>query len=198
MSCGNIAPFAPCYVQNEFFLFNMWPGDTGIFYAGPEKTGLAVWILSLGILLYRIFYAFFHAGLFLRPRARIVYDDILDIVEELQRRLLEIRAPRLLRKVLDISVVSATTAVFQEWFEGTLQFLSKGKSWLYIQLFLGSGALLMQLISAIQVLILSAKIIATQMGFGQIVAVGIWVPVFLEYAYLEIGKLIFTSKIRGV
>ena len=66
--------------------------------------------------------------------------------------------------------------------------LEKRRSWLYIQLFLGTAALVMQLVSSAQVLLLSANIIATQMTFGQIVAVGIWIPVFLEYGYLEMGK----------
>ena len=46
----------------------------------------------------------------------------------------------------------------------------------------------MQLTSIIEVLVFSSNLINTQMTFGQIVAVGIWIPVMLEYAYLEISK----------
>jgi hypothetical protein len=66
--------------------------------------------------------------------------------------------------------------------------LGKERSWDYGLLGLGTTALVIQLVTVAEVLRYSSNIIATQMSFGQIVAVGIWVPVLLEYGYLEISK----------
>lgn len=188
MSCGDIAPFAPCYLQNEFFLFDMWPGNTGVFYTGPERTGLAVWIISLGILLFRIGYALAKSGWSLKPRAKANWDQMVQDWKEMKSRVSRMRVPKPMQRALAFWRKLPTTVALKEAFRKLFTMLEKRRSWLYIQLFLGTAALVMQLVSSAQVLLLSANIIATQMTFGQIVAVGIWIPVFLEYGYLEMGK----------
>ncbi|PVH78665.1 hypothetical protein DL98DRAFT_240983 [Cadophora sp. DSE1049] len=79
------------------------------------------------------------------------------------------------------------TSVISEWRQETSVFMGKRRTWVYVQIALGTMALIMQLVSVIQVLQFSSNIISTEMSFGQIVAVGIWVPVLLEYGYLEIS-----------
>jgi hypothetical protein len=42
LSCGNVQPFAPCYLMNEFYQHGLWPVIGGVSYKLPEKTGLVV------------------------------------------------------------------------------------------------------------------------------------------------------------
>jgi hypothetical protein len=198
MSCGNISPFAPCYIQNQFFLFDLWPGNTGVFYNGPQRTGLAVWIISLAILSYRIYYAFATSGWFLQPQAKVFYDqmkqDIKRVKLEISKFIDSVRIPKPIQRFLVFWNRLPKTIALKAELKKLKAVLEKRSSWLYIQLFFGTVALLMQFGSMIQVLILSADMIAMQMSFGQIVAVGIWVPVLLEYGYLEIGKCPWNSQ----
>jgi hypothetical protein len=60
--------------------------------------------------------------------------------------------------------------------------------WDYFQLVLGAAALLLQFTSIIRVLAYSTNIINTQMSFREIVALGIWISLILEFAYFEISE----------
>ncbi|KAG4440238.1 hypothetical protein IFR05_004257 [Cadophora sp. M221] len=163
MSCNNVAPFAPCYLRNQFFLFSQWTGDSGIFYAQPQRIGLVVWIITLLIFAYRIVFTFCTSGYVPQPPLQRIINELSTFWTATLHRL---------------------TAL--SYIQRRLTIMSKRRTWVYIQIVLGTTALIMQLVSVVQVLQFSSNIISTQMSFGQIVAVGIWVPVLLEYGYLEI------------
>jgi hypothetical protein len=95
-----------------------------------------------------------------------------------------------LRKLSEIWKKNKVVQESRKWFTKLAAFikLKEKRFWNYLQLVLGTAALLIQLTSIIEVLVFSSNLINTQMTFGQIVAVGIWIPVMLEYAYLEISK----------
>ncbi|KAH7321728.1 hypothetical protein BKA65DRAFT_87576 [Rhexocercosporidium sp. MPI-PUGE-AT-0058] len=183
MSCNNIAPFAPCYLRNQFFLFSLWTGDSGIFYAQPQRIGLAVWIVTLLILVYRIVSTFCTSGYVPRSNLQRVIDELAVFGRSVLRKLADLTY---VQRLLVFSKALPSASTFREWHQKTTTFMGKRRTWVYIQIALGTMALIMQLVSVIQVLQFSSNIISTQMSFGQIVAVGIWVPVLLEYGYLEI------------
>lgn len=194
MSCGNLAPYAPCYVQNEFFLAELWPAIGGVFYRLPEKTGLAVWITSLIMLLYQ------------------TVSKLLDIRRNRQRVERHLRDCRdLLEAICDIAITKIKTYKLGKQLSlrttqlsnqlrvpfilaSTLKTIRQESLWDHVQIGLGTIALVVQLVTVIEVLVRSSNIISTQMTFGQIVAVGIWIPVLLEYGYLEICKHSSISK----
>lgn len=183
-SCGNVAPLAPCHLRNDFYARGLWPDNTDQVFTPSATNGRAVWVMSLGILTYRLSIKICntkHAQAIrsLHARAlryhRIVLAKLLSS-EHLQRALLisdqlPTAAPKLVKLYVKV-----------------LHLLSKRQSWDYIMLLLGVVALLIQLASVIHVLVESFNLVTTRMTFGQIVAVGIWIPVLLEYAYLEFSK----------
>ena len=182
ISCKNIAPFAPCYLQNQFFLFSLWNGENGIFYAQPQKIGLAVWIVTLVILIYRILFTFCTSGHVPRPCLQHV---LVRVSHCWNTTLYSLKSLPYMRRILERYRSLPTSAATRELRQKILMYMGKRRTWVYVQIALGALALIMQLVSVIQVLQFSSNIISTEMGFGQIVAVGIWIPVLLEYAYLE-------------
>ncbi|KAH7393398.1 hypothetical protein BKA64DRAFT_86424 [Cadophora sp. MPI-SDFR-AT-0126] len=182
MSCNNIAPFAPCYLHNQFYLFSLWTGDSGIFYAQPQKIGLGVWIISLLILVHRIMFTFCASGYLPLPAVQRLLAQILSSWKTFTTR---IRALSYIHRLLEFCRAFPLTSIVGEWRQKTSISMRKQRTWVYVQIALGTMALIMQLVSVIQVLQFSSNIISTEMSFGQIVAVGIWVPVLLEYGYLE-------------
>ncbi|KAH9215739.1 hypothetical protein DL95DRAFT_388363 [Leptodontidium sp. 2 PMI_412] len=187
ISCGNIEPFAPCFNRNEFFRYGLWPQITGVYYSLPERSGLAVWIISFLILVYRVVFKIFSVqgnGPWLLKHLRTGRKVFR---KACQRSSTKLKTSRLGNKLsYQVSVVSALHHL-----EGigrqVYALTSQRRFWEYLQLAVGSIALFLQFISVIQVLKYSSNIISTQMSFGQIVAVGIWVPVLLEYVYLEMN-----------
>lgn len=176
MSCGNLAPFAPCFNRNNFFKSGKWDQITGVTYNNklPETFGLAVWIISFLILFYRI------------------VSKVCKTSNNDARLLIHLRS---LRQSLagETPVLSSTKPALLRL--KTLRQKAyilglKQRSWDYLQLAAGSVAVLLQLISVIQVLEFSSDIMPTQMSFGQIVAVAIWVPVLLEYVYLDFSEFL--------
>lgn len=193
MSCGNLAPFAPCFVQNEFFLFGLWPQFLGISYASAAKIGLAVWIMSFLIWFYRVVYVTATSNAFgsLFQEAYRGLSKLYRVLENIWMAIIsKIVHSKHLQK---LSEFWNRNTVVQELgnLHTKLAFfinLKETRFWNYLQLIIGTAALLLQLTSIIKVLVSSTNIINTQMSFGQIVALGIWIPVMLEYAYLEISK----------
>jgi hypothetical protein len=180
MSCGNRAPFAPCFVRNDFFRFGLWPQFLGVSYASAEKTGLAVWIMSFLIWIYRVVYVTAASNAF-SPLFQKFYRGwvITSKIPESKHLQLSLRWRR-----------NSTVQKLGHWcIEITSRINPRGKHfWNYLQLILGTAALLLQFTSIIEVLAFSSNMINTQMSFGQIIALGIWIPVILEYAYLEISE----------
>lgn len=193
ISCGNLAPFAPCYLQNPLFLFGLWPQFLGVSYNSAGKIGLSVWIMSFLIWSYRVVYGLATSKLFkpLFQKADRGLESIFQLTKLCFTAIItEIPDSKHLR---NLSLKWSRNRIVQKvgnWFTKIppVQKLKEKPFWNYLQLVLGTAALLLQLISIIEVLVFSSNIINTQMSFGQIVALGIWIPVMLEYAYLEISK----------
>lgn len=57
-----MTPFAPCFVENEFYYYKLWTQFQGIYYSLPEHIGLFVWIVSFLILLCRVLVKLWHTG----------------------------------------------------------------------------------------------------------------------------------------
>jgi hypothetical protein len=193
MSCGNLAPFAPCFVGNEFFGFGLWPQFLGVSYSSAEKIGLAVWIMSFLIWIYRIVYVTAASDAF-SPLFQKAYRGLKDLCHSIkliwQTTISKIPDSKHIRKLSEIWSKNGVVRTLGIWYIKAASLINPGgkRFWNYLQLVLGTAALLLQFISIIEVLVFSFGIINTQMTFGQIVAVGIWIPVMLEYAYLEISK----------
>ncbi|KAN0103334.1 hypothetical protein V8E51_011647 [Hyaloscypha variabilis] len=168
MSCGNLAPFAPCFV------------------------GLAVWIMTFLIWIYRVLYATATTVAF-SPLFKQAWDGLKKLSHSLKliwrTTIAKIPNSKHLRKLSEIWKKNKVVQESRKWFTKLAAFikLKEKRFWNYLQLVLGTAALLIQLTSIIEVLVFSSNLINTQMTFGQIVAVGIWIPVMLEYAYLEIN-----------
>ncbi|KAE9374786.1 hypothetical protein N431DRAFT_557016 [Stipitochalara longipes BDJ] len=192
MSCGNLAPFAPCFVTNEFFKFGLWPQFLGVSYASAEKIGLAVWIISFLIWVYRVIYVTATSEAF-SPLFQQTYRGLESLNHSIQHfwRTAMSKMPnsKHLRKLSEIWNGNKVIQELENWYTKIASHINLREKyfWSYLQLVLGTAALLLQLTSIIEVLVFSSNLINTQMTFGQIVAVGIWIPVLLEYAYLEIN-----------
>ncbi|CZR60067.1 uncharacterized protein PAC_09962 [Phialocephala subalpina] len=184
LSCGNLAPFAPCYLGNEFFLYGFWTNNSGIFYSETQNTGLTVWILTSGIMLYRLRFAFITGALDLKQPVKTLRSNCLHLYRKISNFM---KSFRYIERAVLFCKSTTIYHISTKACHDLLIFLGKSTSWLYIQILFGTIALSMQFVSVIQVFDLSSNIIATQMSSGQIVAVGIWVPVLLEYGYLEIN-----------
>lgn len=187
-SCGNVQPFAPCYMRNEFFEHDLWPVIGAVYYKLPEKTGLAVWIISLAILFYRTVFKVLSIRqnkLRAMRQIRDIWSKIMVAGGELAH---SIESFRFGRKALSPWRRLRATSGFKKILQNLYGLVRQERSWDYALLGLGTAALILQLATVIVVLKFSSNIIATQMSFGQIVAVGIWVPVLLEYGYLEISE----------
>jgi hypothetical protein len=150
-----------------------------VSYASAEKTGLAVWIMSL-IRIYRVVYVTATSKAF-SPLFQMFYRGWvitfkIPVSKHPQRSLRWRR--------------NSTVQKLGHWcIEITSRINPRGKHfWNYLPLILGTAALLLQFTSIIEVLAFSSDMINTQMSFGQIIALGIWIPVILEYAYLEISE----------
>jgi hypothetical protein len=192
-SCGNVSPFAPCFVRNQFQDYNLWPKFQGVpLYSLTETVGLVVWVICLGIFLYRVTYKICHIRDNRKSISKHLSSFRTDFNNSFNALVLTIRSHKHGgRVVLLCSRLSATLRLPQFFAHGT-KILVMSNTWDYIQLTLGYLSLVAQFITVIIVLVSSNNLTATQMTFGQIVALGIWVPVFLEYAYLEISKYIST------
>jgi len=180
-------------VLNEFYSHGLWPRLDYISYALPDGIGLVVWIISLSMLFYQMLMVCKEASAKSiathNPKFRPPYDPIFYVKDEVVGIISEVlRSSKYLRKMSSFWKNNTTTQKLARLYERIVSILKEKRSWEYILLSAGSVALLLQLISATAVLLWSRIIISTQMSFGQIVAVGIWIPVFLEYGYLEISK----------
>ncbi|KUJ11691.1 uncharacterized protein LY89DRAFT_229914 [Mollisia scopiformis] len=190
-SCGNVSPFAPCFVRNQFQDYNLWPKFQGVsWYTLTDTVGLVVWVICLGIFLYRVTYKICHIRNNWERISKHLTILRTDYKASFQAMVAKVQSYKQGARIVSVcGRFSATLRLPQ--ISGTMAHVaSQSKSWDYAQLVLGYLGLIAQLISVIIVLASSTSLIATQMTFGQIVAVGIWVPVFLEYAYLEISKQI--------
>lgn len=193
MSCGNQAPFTPCYVKNEFFLFDLWPHFLGVNYNLAEKIGLAVWIMSFLILFYRVTFVMATSKAFgpLFHGAHAGLKDLYRFIKLIWRTIMyKLRASKHLRKLFGMWNRNRVVRKMGLWYKNATSLIHPEEKsfWDYVQLVLGTAALLLQSTSIIRVLAYSSNIINTQMSFGQIVALGIWIPVILEYGYLEISE----------
>lgn len=190
LTCNNFAPFAPCYYKNDFFYYSFWTDDSGVFYGSSTKgAGLTVLIISSGIMLYRLGFAFITETLDLTPVTKALKSCWSHIR---QTSLGLVRSSRYTSRLLLSCQHSTAFQKLQRSSDYVIELLRKPQSWLYIQMFFGLLALILQFASMIPVFKFSSNIIDTHMSFGQIVAVGIWVPVLLEYGYLEISKSLLT------
>lgn len=195
-SCGNIAPFAPCFNRNEFFRYGLWPQITGVYYDLPERSGLVVWIISFLIFVYRVtskICAVQGNGLWLLKHLKTAQKTLQKTLKRLSARLEASKLSGKLSYNVPMRVVSRYLEAFGRH---SCALIFQQRFWEYSQLTVGSIALFLQFISAIKVLKYSSNIISTQMSFGQIVAVGIWVPVLLEYGYLGISKVLKPHKVN--
>ena len=193
MSCDNLAPFAPCFVGNNFFRFGLWPQFLGISYASAEKIGLAVWIMTFLIWIYRVAYAAATSETFKSffQQAHRGLKDLYHFIKLFWRTIKsKIPDSKHLQKFSQIWKRNEAVQELGNWCTKISSYIKPREKgfWNYLQLVLGTAALLLQLTSIVEVLVSSSNLINTQMTFGQIVAVGIWIPVLLEYAYLEISK----------
>ncbi|XMA12508.1 hypothetical protein WAI453_005299 [Rhynchosporium graminicola] len=186
MSCSNIAPFAPCYLRNQSFLFKLWTGDSGIFYTQPRKIGLAVWIVTLLLLIHKIVFIIGTLGIKPLPPLQRRFDQVTISFANTRDRLPSFSY---VRKILGYFNALSLALTTKRQNQKVSVFMGKRRTWVYAQIIVGVMAVVMQLVSVIQVVLFSSNIISTKMSFGQIVAVGIWVPVLLEYGYLEISEL---------
>ncbi|CZT46297.1 uncharacterized protein RSE6_06706 [Rhynchosporium secalis] len=183
MSCSNIAPFAPCYLRNQSFLFKLWTGDSGIFYTQPRKIGLAVWIVTLLLLIHKIVFIIGTLGIKPLPPLQRRFDQVTISFANTRDRLPSFSY---VRKILGYFNALSLAITTKRQNQKVSVFMGKRRTWVYAQIIVGVMAVVMQLVSVIQVVLFSSNIISTKMSCGQIVAVGIWVPVLLEYGYLEI------------
>jgi hypothetical protein len=189
MSCGDMAPYAPCYLQNEFYENELWPMLGGILYILPEKTGLAVWLVSFTMFLYQTTSKVLDIKKN-RPRVAVHIRRFCDEIKATRDMLIsKINSFKIGQRLLQLGMRLSTGLRLPVIYQKFRDAICKEDSWEYAQLILGTAALMIQLITVIDVLVNSSNIISTQMSFGQIVAVGIWIPVLLEYGYLEICEL---------
>jgi hypothetical protein len=197
MSCGNLAPFAPCYLKNEFYLFGLWPRFPRANYNSARKIRLAVWIISFLIWFYRITFVMATSKAF-GPLFKKAYRGLKELNQFIKvvwgAFVFKLQSSKHLRKLFVVWNGNSAARKFGRWYEKIISIIHPGEKhfWDYFQLVLGTTALLLQFISIIQVVVFSSNIINTQMSFGQIVALGIWIPVILEYAYLEISMFPMT------
>lgn len=192
LSCNNFAPFAPCYYRNDFYFTGLWKEDSGLFYGSSTKgAGWTVWIIASGIMLYRLGFAFITEALDLSPVTKALKSCWSHIRQDSLRLMTSFRYTA---RLLSVFQRSAVFLILQNLSHEAIELSKKPQSWLYIQMFFGVLALILQLASMIPVFRLSSNIIDTHMSFGQIVAVGIWIPVLLEYGYLEISKFPLTNE----
>ena len=75
--------------------------------------------------------------------------------------------------------------------------LGRLRTWDCVQLLSGTAVVMTQLASNITDLVSSLNMSDTSMTFGQIVGAKIWVPVLLEYYYLDISELSIIHRYRS-
>lgn len=189
-SCGNVAPFAPCFVKNQFQDYNIWPKFQGVsLYKLTETVGLVVWVVCLIIFLYRVAYKICHIRNNWPRLSKHLSNFRADFKRSLDTSVARLQSHK--QGARFISLIRWYSTIFHlPQISGSIAHAAgKSRTWDYTHLTLGYLGLVAQTASVIIVLSTSSHLIATQMSFGQIVAVGIWVPVLLEYAYLEISKV---------
>ncbi|KAF8862053.1 hypothetical protein BDZ45DRAFT_223394 [Acephala macrosclerotiorum] len=146
LSCGNHAPFTPCYLGNEFFLYGFWTNNSGGFYSATQNTGSTVWIISSGIMLYRLGFSFISGALDLEQPLKTLRSNSLQLYQNISNFL---KSFRYIARAISFC---KSTIIYQTSTNACLlplTFLSKTKSWLYIEILLGTIALIMQLVSVI-------------------------------------------------
>jgi len=174
-ACGNMAPIAPCFAKNDHRQ-GTWPHNTSKIFWPPGRTQKAVWFISFGILAYRLVYR-----LSKKKQVTDVLASYMVKPRKCQLLICKFQSKEHMRRLLQLW---STSRLYRQ----ISPHLARRKTWDCVQILCGAAAVVAQLASIIQVLVSSLNMINTTMSFGQIVAVGIWVPVFLEYGYLEISE----------
>jgi hypothetical protein len=179
----------------------LWPQFIGVSYNSAEKIGLAVWIMSFLIWINRVVYVTATSEAF-SPFFKSAYRGLKELSHFTKlvcvTAVSKIPVSKHLQKLYGIWNRNMVIQQLGNWYTNTAPFFNPGEKrfWNYLQLVLGTAALLLQFTSIIEVLVFSSHIINTQMSFGQIVALGIWIPVMLEYAYLEISRCYSIAQIE--
>ncbi|CZS93773.1 uncharacterized protein RAG0_03907 [Rhynchosporium agropyri] len=153
------------------------------FLHATTENALAVWIVTLLLLIHKIVFMIGTLGIKPLPPLQRRFDQVTISFANTRDRLPSFSY---VRKILGYFNALSLALTTKRQNQKVSVFMGKRRTWVYAHIIVGVMAVVMQLVSVIQVVLFSSNIISTKMSFGQIVAVGIWVPVLLEYGYLEI------------
>jgi len=184
LSCGGYSPIAPCFRNNDNYATGKWGtyGDPLPLY----YPALWVWILSSLIWMIQIMEKICGTK---RVKDFMKSNRGVLVTRQAFRTHFKAFASQPSTKVKLTSGKLFLPTLPRKRFHGAmLRQLRKGRFWLLVQLLIGMGGLIAQLAFIINSMLNSYKLIPKRMTFGQIVAMGIWIPVLLEYVYLEYSK----------